>query len=605
MPATSGPIFPLVPPDPAAGGEIYAEKCAPCHGERGLGDGSNAANLPNPVTPIGSPEVFRQAVPSQWFRVVTQGNLERFMPPFRSLSDRQRWDVVAYALSLGVPGRGLDQGAEIYQANCASCHGETGKGDGSAAAGLAVPDLTNQERMAGKSLNDLVQTISNGAGQGMPAFGNQLSDDERWGVAMYLRSLTFVPVSQAGQATPLASAAVLTTTSGLTGTAPLTSSNVLTPTAQAGSVGGSLENESGVSIPSGTLVNLHAFDQMQLVYTATTTLNDDGSFIFENVEVLSGWAFLATLEHGGVVYGSDVMVADGDNSQVQLPIRIYATTSDTSALSVDRLHYLLEPVNDNRTLRVVELYVISNMADKTVTAAEKGQPVLTFSLPVDASNLQMQDGELGGRYIKTEDGFGDTVPVRPGQGVYQLMFAYELPFDRKLDLVRKVNLPVLAVVILAPEGSLNLQGNGIQDGGVRDMQGAQYHLYNASGLAAGGDLRLTISGGAAGGAGGAAALLAGSSSTNLLIGLGSLGVVLILAGAWMYWRGRPVAAGPGGPAVPAGGGAALNSPEAIMDAILALDDLYQEGQLPEDAYLLRRAELKARLKETAGNDRAG
>ena len=34
-----------------------------------------------------------------------------------------------------------------------------------------------------------------------------------------------------------------------------------------------------------------------------------------------------------------------------------------------------------------------------------------------------------------------------------------------------------------------------------------------------------------------------------------------------------------------------------MDAILALDDLYQEGELHEDAYLQRRAELKASLRE--------
>jgi hypothetical protein len=34
-----------------------------------------------------------------------------------------------------------------------------------------------------------------------------------------------------------------------------------------------------------------------------------------------------------------------------------------------------------------------------------------------------------------------------------------------------------------------------------------------------------------------------------------------------------------------------------MDAIIALDDLYRAGQLPEDAYLTRRGELKARLKE--------
>ena len=34
-----------------------------------------------------------------------------------------------------------------------------------------------------------------------------------------------------------------------------------------------------------------------------------------------------------------------------------------------------------------------------------------------------------------------------------------------------------------------------------------------------------------------------------------------------------------------------------MDAIIALDDLYRAGDLPEEAYQQRRAELKAKLKE--------
>jgi hypothetical protein len=43
--------------------------------------------------------------------------------------------------------------------------------------------------------------------------------------------------------------------------------------------------------------------------------------------------------------------------------------------------------------------------------------------------------------------------------------------------------------------------------------------------------------------------------------------------------------------------AVSDSPEALMDAIIALDDLYQSGQLPESAYLERRAKLKEHLKE--------
>ena len=39
--------------------------------------------------------------------------------------------------------------------------------------------------------------------------------------------------------------------------------------------------------------------------------------------------------------------------------------------------------------------------------------------------------------------------------------------------------------------------------------------------------------------------------------------------------------------------------EDVMDAIIALDDLYRAKKIPDEAYQLRREELKARLKELA------
>jgi hypothetical protein len=37
--------------------------------------------------------------------------------------------------------------------------------------------------------------------------------------------------------------------------------------------------------------------------------------------------------------------------------------------------------------------------------------------------------------------------------------------------------------------------------------------------------------------------------------------------------------------------------ETLMDAILALDDQYHAGNLPEEAYLERRAVLKEKLRK--------
>ena len=87
--APSELLYPLVPPDLSKGAAIYTDKCAPCHGAEGFGDGPRSVGLPNPVAAIGTTGVARESTPIQWYTVVSQGNIERFMPPFQSLTERQ------------------------------------------------------------------------------------------------------------------------------------------------------------------------------------------------------------------------------------------------------------------------------------------------------------------------------------------------------------------------------------------------------------------------------------------------------------------------------------------------------------------------------------
>ena len=585
--ATSGPLYPIVPPDPVQGQAIYVDKCAPCHGITGGGDGPRANALPNPIQPIGKAELARQSSPAAWFKIISQGNMERFMPAFTSLTDRQRWDVVAYLYDLSASAEGIAQGAALYQANCVKCHGANGDGNGPAASGQ-MPDLSNQESMASKSAAEIYQSISNGVQPGMEGFAGSLSEGESWALTDYLRSLTFAS-STVAHAAPSTSIPGQPTT--VSETAPLTATAVVTETTGSGVVQGTVINASGGPAPEGLAVNIHAFDQMTLVYTATTQLKADGTYRFDPVQVKKDWAFLATVKFSGIVYGSELTKAEQDGGTVEMPIQVFETTTDASALSVDRLHFFFEFLDQN-TVRVVELYVISNQGDKSVVASAPGQPVLTFTLPAGAANLQFQDGELGGRFVKTDNGFGDTASVQPGAGNYQLLFSYEMPYRRKLELARPVSMNTQAVVVMVPEGSVKVKGEGLQDGGTRDVQGVQYHLYNGSSLQPGSEVRLTISGSPAGED---SSTIVGQN-TNLIIGLGVLGLVLILAGGWMYLRNRP--ASTAGKPVLQEEITPADSPENLMDAILALDDLYKDGKLPEAAYLERRAELKQRLKDS-------
>jgi len=602
--ATIPPVYPLVPPDPKNGATIFAEKCAPCHGAAALGNGPSASNLPFAVAAIGAPDVSLPAVPARWFTTITQGNLERRMPPFQSLSDRQRWDVLAYVLSLSTPPDTVAQGASLFQANCIRCHGQSGKGDGPDAANLNMPDFTNQEFMAGKSAQDFYKGVVQGSPKGMPAFNTQLSQTDVWSLSAYVRSLSFAHTAVAAAA-PVSSGTPypvqVTPLSEVISTASVTQTNTLTVTGSltnsVGTITGVVMNASGGSIPADMEVMLHAFDQMSVAFTETAKIQDGGKFAFNNIDMPAGRSFLATVDYRGVVYGSQIISADKGSTSIDMPIQVYESTIDTGALSVDRLHYFFEFL-DTKTVRIVELYVISNNGSQTIVAAKQGQPVITFTLPQGAANLQFQDGALGKRYLATKDGFGDTIPIRPGAGSYQVMYTYEMAYDQKLDFTRPVGMPVNAVVVLVPEGGVQVKSASLTDAGTRDVQGSSYHMYTGNSLSQGDQLSMTITGQPSAKA---ASTPRASSTQGLLIGAGALGVALLLAGLWLYRRTLATEKTAAGPSASQPAAPASENAETVMDAILAVDDLYQDGQLPEEAYLKRRAELKARLKDLMGS----
>jgi putative copper resistance protein D len=83
-------------------------------------------------------------------------------------------------------------GAALFHANCARCHGPGGRGDGPEGAGLPKPpaDLTGAH-VFHHTAGDLFWWITYGiAPSGMPAFGSKLSEAERWDVINFLRALS-------------------------------------------------------------------------------------------------------------------------------------------------------------------------------------------------------------------------------------------------------------------------------------------------------------------------------------------------------------------------------------------------------------------------------
>lgn len=78
----------------AAGGKLFEQHCAECHGKKGRGS-MRGANLLR--------EEVQQATPGTLFWVLTNGVVRHGMPVWSKLPEQQRWQLVTFLRSLTGP----------------------------------------------------------------------------------------------------------------------------------------------------------------------------------------------------------------------------------------------------------------------------------------------------------------------------------------------------------------------------------------------------------------------------------------------------------------------------------------------------------------------
>jgi hypothetical protein len=483
-----------------------------------------------------------------------------------------------------------------------ACHGLRGEGDGPDAGGLSASpvDFTDQEFMGTRSAADLFRSITDGLGE-MHAYTN-LSEEDRWALTSFLRTLTFAEATlettsadDSTETPPDEALPELTATPVET-----TVESVETPAdaeihTQMGSVTIEMVSVSGGSLPTGIDVNLFGFEDMSQVYTRTVTLPAGGIAVIEDVPLEPGQFIIATAEHEGVVYGSDITAVEPDMRSMTLTIPYYESTTDLSILQAERLHVFFEFLDED-SVRVFVLYIFSNNSDKVLTTENENEPMLVFKMPDGAENLQRDTG-MEFQDIDLPDGFG-LLTVYPAVEQYQILYSFEMPYERdSVDFDLPIGLDTSAVIVMIPEGDVEIQSDQLVEAGLRDIEGVSYNMYNGSNLQVGEFLGMEVSGKpnfpTALGVPGTDA----NTTQGLVIGLAAVGLVLIGAGVY-FWVGTRGKDEERDNVDETAADLPLSSdPDDLIDAIITLDDLYQAGEIPETAYQERRAVLKDRLKE--------
>lgn len=175
----------------ARGKVVFGDNCAPCHGSGGAG----AKGYPNLNDDDwlwgGSLDQIMQTIEfgaRSGHAKAHEGNMLAFGKD-GILKKEDIVTVANYVRSLsGLPTKkdaDLAAGQKLFAENCASCHGEQGKGS----VEFGAPNLTDKIWLYGSDEATIIETITNGRAGVMPAWGGRLDPATIKAITVYVHSL--------------------------------------------------------------------------------------------------------------------------------------------------------------------------------------------------------------------------------------------------------------------------------------------------------------------------------------------------------------------------------------------------------------------------------
>jgi cytochrome c oxidase cbb3-type subunit 3 len=163
------------------GKRLYLTYCMQCHGA----DARGAKGFPN----LTDSDWLYGGDAEQLVQTIAAGRMG-VMPPHAQLGADTIKDLANYVRSLsGLPNDGVRaaKGKEAFtSAGCLGCHGADGKG----MQAIGAPNLTDNVWLYGSSESTIVETITNGRQNKMPAWKEFLGDGKVQVLAAYVYSLS-------------------------------------------------------------------------------------------------------------------------------------------------------------------------------------------------------------------------------------------------------------------------------------------------------------------------------------------------------------------------------------------------------------------------------
>ena len=555
----SSVTLPLLSPSLTDGQAHFDENCADCHKQSGSIQKSGESSIN-----LISTNWLRKTTPTEMYTYLTTGAPAAGMPAFSNLSSGDRWDVVAYLLSLISSDSDVGKSSLVYQNMCQDCHGKNGSGDGALAQskGLEVSSWQNNPLLIEYSNEQIYNMIRSGNEHEMGTFAVMLSEAQIWSLVATTRAFSLTAEENSDNETA----------------ASAQSANKKNePLADEGTffLVGSVSNASGGPLSDLSEIKLVLEQDDQMQQELSGFISQDGNFRFENVPYHSSWSYYAEMEHGGIKYRSSRIYGQdfAANGLMTLSIKVYDSTSQTTALRAERLHILLS-FQSNGMTHVTENYLINNSSSYTVIPVDTQSPLLTFLLSNEAQNVTFEDAAKA-QYLKVAGGsLEDWQPILPGS-VHQVMFEYNLPFsgERTFEFVPPLQVASAMVMVEDQTGQVNC--SGMQTFNQRSVNAASLKMFTTANIKPGSKITLSCF----------------DKQQLLPVIVGILSVLFMLLAIILIFTSSRNKKKRG--LLHGNKGAAKTT---ILDAIITLDDQLKAGEISLEVYQAKREELIKRLE---------
>jgi hypothetical protein len=310
-----------------------------------------------------------------------------------------------------------------------------------------------------------------------------------------------------------------------------------------------------------------------------------GRFRFNKLPTGDEYLYTLTANFRQGYYGGAVRLPSdtAEPPVIDTTLRVWPPTDDPDVIVLKRDALFLSLSRGG--VDIIESVIVVNNSNRAYIGRGGGdqrpRPSLGFSVPNGAElpNFPLVDSSIDvPGPIESDFGFSITAAVPPGESTFT--YAYRIPGTAGIfDINRAALYPTLNTLVHA-EPPLSLRSNRLEPDGRVTVGEKNYERWATTETIAGGD-RLQVQ----------ATAEAGGAGLNLGVALAAVLAVGLVGFAFARRRAPRPAEGMSA----YGGHPVAETREHLLSLIAALDLRYRAGDISEEQWAERRAELKERL----------